>query len=79
MSETSDILEVASNVEEESKQGSIQKIIKNLEGPILSECEECGHEIPLARREFCKKIGMKATTCVDCQSQIDIRNKHYAR
>lgn len=39
------------------------------------DCEDCGHLIPEARR----KAAPWATTCIDCQSIRERRNKHAAR
>jgi len=39
------------------------------------ECEDCGDEIPEARRRFSKGI----TRCVSCQSIVDIKNKGVIR
>ncbi|MDR5868124.1 TraR/DksA C4-type zinc finger protein [Halomonas koreensis] len=36
------------------------------------ECEECGDEIPAARRQ----AAPWATTCIECQSIREGRNKH---
>lgn len=36
------------------------------------ECEECGEEIPAARRE----AAPWATTCIDCQSIREARGRH---
>ena len=36
----------------------------------FSHCEECGEEIPKARREYSKGI----TRCVECQTEHERRN-----
>lgn len=36
------------------------------------ECEDCGHEIPQARRE----AAPWATTCIECQSIREERGRH---
>lgn len=42
------------------------------EGESLEECELCGNDIPEKRQ----KLG-GVTTCIDCQSKIESKSKHY--
>jgi phage/conjugal plasmid C-4 type zinc finger TraR family protein len=42
-------------------------------GPSLSHCEECGEEIPEARRLAVR--GCK--TCIECQNHIDRMKRNY--
>lgn len=47
---------------------AVQRARRNLpQGESLSHCEECGEEIPLARREAVKGVRL----CVACQSERD--------
>lgn len=47
---------------------AVQRARRNLpQGESLSYCEECGEEIPLARREAVKGVRL----CVACQSERD--------
>jgi phage/conjugal plasmid C-4 type zinc finger TraR family protein len=43
-------------------------------GESLSHCEECGAEIPLARRQAVPGVRL----CISCQSQADEQNSSHA-
>jgi phage/conjugal plasmid C-4 type zinc finger TraR family protein len=49
------------------------KLAKQAQEPSLIECEDCGEEIPQARREAVP--GVKR--CIGCQNIIDKRKKVY--
>jgi phage/conjugal plasmid C-4 type zinc finger TraR family protein len=75
------------NNEEEAEMGQIHalhinmnavanvrnKLAKQAKEPSLTECEDCGEEIPQARREAVP--GVKR--CIACQNIIDKRKKVY--
>ena len=52
---------------------SIQREQANKPGAEFLHCQECGIEIPAARR----KAITNCSTCVDCQSLIEIRRQQY--
>ncbi len=39
--------------------------------PILSECKDCGEEIPEGRRSYMKKNNTPCTRCVACQTRYE--------
>ncbi|EIX8146956.1 TraR/DksA C4-type zinc finger protein [Salmonella enterica] len=45
------------------------------EGESLSECENCGNDIPLRRQQTIPGV----RTCAECQRVLEIRGKHYQR
>ncbi|EIN0010978.1 TraR/DksA C4-type zinc finger protein [Salmonella enterica] len=45
------------------------------EGGSLSECENCGNDIPLRRQQTIPGV----RTCTECQRVLEIRGKHYQR
>lgn len=47
----------------------------NKPGAAFEHCQECGITIPKQRREAVKNC----STCVDCQSLIEIKQQHYRR
>ncbi|MFO0568016.1 MAG: DksA/TraR family C4-type zinc finger protein [Polyangiaceae bacterium] len=55
----------------ESEIARVRSLRKSSEG--LSHCEECGEEIPLARRQAVPGV----RRCIECQSQDD--REHVAR
>jgi phage/conjugal plasmid C-4 type zinc finger TraR family protein len=50
-----------------------RKLEKQAEQPSLEECEDCGEDIPQARREAIKGV----TRCITCQELLDKRKKLY--
>jgi RNA polymerase-binding transcription factor DksA len=42
-----------------------------VEGPVLTECLDCGDEIAPARVEAMKKINMRCMYCITCQPMHD--------
>jgi RNA polymerase-binding transcription factor DksA len=42
-----------------------------LNGPVLTDCIECGEQINTARVELLKRIGMKCMYCISCQENHD--------
>ena len=64
------ILDNASRVEQEALEHTLA--LRKLNQPTFEsfkECQDCGLEIPLARRQFAKGI----TRCVDCQEIVEIK------
>lgn len=43
-----------------------------IKGVVVGECDDCGEEIPTARRQ----AAPWATTCIECQSIREGRSKH---
>ncbi len=54
---------------------SIQREKANTSGAAFMHCQECGIDIPKQRRDAIKNC----STCVDCQSLIEIQQQHYRR
>ncbi|PWS55988.1 TraR/DksA C4-type zinc finger protein [Pseudoalteromonas sp. meg-B1] len=54
---------------------SIQREKANTSGAAFMHCQECDIEIPKERRDAVKNC----STCVDCQSLIEIQLQHYRR
>jgi phage/conjugal plasmid C-4 type zinc finger TraR family protein len=52
---------------------SMQRQKANQPGAAFERCQECGIDIPKQRREAVKNC----STCVDCQSLIEIQQQHY--
>lgn len=50
-------------------------LVPKLQGAGRLECEECGEKIPKLRREKAPW----ATTCIDCQQDIEAKAKRFAR
>lgn len=51
---------------------AVQRARRNLpQGESLTHCEECGEEIPKARREAIKGVRL----CIACQSEHDERQR----
>jgi len=59
-----DALERAFSLEEDVRIGGVALVQARLQGQGADECEECGIEIPEARR----RAAPWAVCCVDCQS-----------
>jgi len=59
-----DVTDRASGLEEADRIGGVQLVRDRLMGQGAEECEECGEEIPEARR----KAYPSAVCCVECQS-----------
>jgi len=68
MSETSDTNDFASQIEQHHNESAVQAIRRSI-GQVADndECEECGQEIPTARR----KAVPWARRCVDCQQRYE--------
>ncbi len=43
-----------------------------LEGPILTDCQNCGEVIPPARVEALRSNGMKCVYCTLCQDKCNV-------
>lgn len=56
-------------------ENGINAVRAQMEGPILTECQECGNDIPEARVLAMRKNGMKCVMCVSCQEEDDKRPK----
>lgn len=59
-----DVTDRASGLEEADRIGGVAMVRERLQGQGAEECEECGIEIPEARR----RAAPWAVCCVDCQS-----------
>lgn len=59
-----DVTDRASGIEEADRIGGVALVQARLQGQGAEECEECGIEIPAARR----KAYPSAVCCVDCRS-----------
>ena len=59
-----DVTDRASGLEEADRIGGVALVQARLQGQGAEECEECGIEIPDARR----KAYPSAVCCVECQS-----------
>ena len=71
-----DIADVANDYEDARRESLIQAMTqKKPAGPSLSECEECGDEIPKARQEAAKGCRL----CVVCGELADVRAKGVRR
>ena len=58
-----DVTDRATGLEEADRIGGVAMVRERLQGQGAEECEECGIEIPRARRE----AAPWAVCCVDCQ------------
>ena len=58
-----DVTDRASGLEEADRIGGVAMVRERLQGQGSEECEECGIEIPAARR----KAYPSAVCCVECQ------------
>lgn len=59
-----DVTDRATGLEEADRIGGVALVQARLQGQGAEECEECGIEIPAARR----KAYPSAVRCVECQS-----------
>ncbi|MFA9462223.1 DksA/TraR family C4-type zinc finger protein [Thiohalorhabdus methylotrophus] len=60
---------------DDSINDELQRVRSQLpQGESLMHCEECGDEIPQARREAIKGVRL----CVTCQSEQDAEQKPYS-
>ena len=59
-----DALDRASGLEEADRIGGVAMVRERLQGQGAEECEECGLDIPAARR----RAAPWAVCCIDCQS-----------
>ena len=64
-----DVTDRASGLEEADRIGGVAMVRERLQGQGAEECEECGIEIPEARREAYPS----AVCCVECQSLREVR------
>lgn len=60
------VIEMAERMQAEALQRTLDNRVR-YEGVSLSECEECGNDIPAARQEAIKGVRL----CFDCQSVAD--------
>ncbi|EWC39574.1 TraR/DksA C4-type zinc finger protein [Stutzerimonas stutzeri] len=65
-----DVTDRASGLEEADRIGGVALVRERLQGQGAEECEECGIEIPKARR----KAAPWAVCCVDCQGLRERRH-----
>ncbi|WP_304635524.1 TraR/DksA C4-type zinc finger protein [Pseudoalteromonas sp.] len=52
---------------------SIHREKNNKPGAEFTHCQECGIDIPAARRKAVKNC----STCIECQSLVEIKQRHY--
>lgn len=64
-----DVTDRATGLEEADRIGGVALVQARLQGQGAEECEECGIEIPAARR----KAYPSAVCCVECQSIREAR------
>jgi len=64
-----DVTDRATGLEEADRIGGVAMVRERLQGQGAEECEECGIEIPAARR----KAYPSAVCCVECQSLREVR------
>lgn len=64
-----DVTDRATGLEEADRIGGVALVQARLQGQGAEECEECGIEIPAARR----KAYPSAVCCVECQSLREVR------
>ena len=64
-----DAADRASGIEEADRIGGVALVQARLQGQGAEECEECGIEIPEARR----RAAPWAVCCVECQSLREVR------
>lgn len=64
-----DVTDRASGLEEADRIGGVALVLARLQGQGAEECEECGEEIPEARR----RAVPWAVCCVECQSLSEQR------
>lgn len=69
-----DIFDRAQELEAFQRETAIAAATPHDQGESLAECEDCGDEIPAARREAAKGC----TRCVDCQQHHELRRKGFA-
>ena len=65
-----DVTDRATGLEEADRIGGVALVQARLQGQGAEECEECGIEIPSARR----KAYPSAVCCVECQSLRERRH-----
>ena len=68
------MIELAERTQAEQLQRAIDSRVQ-YQGVSLSECEECGDDIPKARQEAVKGCRL----CVNCQAVVDQRGKGVRR
>ncbi len=66
-----EIIDQASALEEMMREHAIQAHRINRDAVSATNCVECGEELPEARR----KAYPGCTMCVDCQGEMELRNK----
>lgn len=65
-----DVTDRATGLEEADRIGGVAMVRERLQGQGAEECEECGIEIPEARR----RAAPWAVCCVDCQGLREVRH-----
>lgn len=59
---------------QENQLNQVHRVQQNYDLPSSAECEHCGNDIP-AQRQAYGNIHL----CVECQNQVEIKNKRYGR
>ena len=57
---------------QENQLNQVQRIPRNYDLPSLSECEQCGNDIPPERQAY-----GAVYLCIECQNLFEINNKRY--
>lgn len=69
-----DIFDRAQELEAFQRDTAITAALPHAQGVSLVECEDCGEEIPAARRTAAKGC----TRCLDCQQRHEQRQRGFA-
>jgi phage/conjugal plasmid C-4 type zinc finger TraR family protein len=68
-----DAADLANDVMETATQARVKRVANAYEGKVgRPDCEDCGVDIPLARREGAPW----AATCIECQTIREMKGKH---
>ena len=67
-----DKADLAAELIEMTLEDSLANRLQSIASVHATECDDCGDEIPAARRQ----AAPWATTCIECQSIREGRNKH---
>lgn len=68
-----DAIDLAQQREQEDRERHIKNACHRVVAPSRFTCEECGAQIPEARRIAVQGVAF----CVTCQEVNELKNKHY--
>lgn len=54
-------------------ENGIEAVRQSMVGAVLTDCADCGEEIPEARRQAAIKNGTKCLYCIECQQSHDVK------